>query len=996
MLSMISSKKLSLKNASIIFACFAFIFSNAQNKNSKQSTLGSTVTLGGVQYTLKAHPRVFLDGPGGVLTTAQSDGSSMGRANLNNPPYEALKYMTDYFIANNSTNPLANYFSGDPMTSYADCAIRWLADGDANSLTMAKFGINHAEYVIGGSAGCDITQGYCGGRDDDSDYARFNLIHLMQTYSIIRDQLTPTERKTFANKILNDNDLTHNGIDTVQCSNQSIADGVGTLSGTGKTITISGGNTSQFTVGSILFDVANSQMAIVESITDVSTFIINQDVVWSGKSFHFSPPWTDGNCGVLWFVKHHNAAPPLTPGQEANYTSDYPTGNVFTYPAGNLTYTALVGYIAIGVALADEDTRAARLLEQAYNYYIENQYVYSRISWTPFTQGGASYGQGRLHFSSTLIALMLKNSFDNGPDLTQGVYIKRQLPYWYYNYIPNWPWGLSFEDIYYPVYEQAPLRSLFATTWLYKNTKEADYANYFFRNIRNDFVAGELDNNSGSYLLYSYMFTDPAQTKSNLTSAPTQYLFKDTDYGLCASLGLNCDQSKVNVFGADLSKVAYGKVITRTGWGANDNVILLQASYNDGTDHSGAGNWGSMHIYRNDYLLAGDRPAGNGNLANDNLIELNSGNNSWINGNHPGYATIDRWAGVNPTGDSLSRYSYALLNLTEVYNSSEGANLVNREVVHLKKTGGQDYLINYDDVITNSPGSKKAYYHYSLNGLTSPVSYDAVTRRVINTQANSMLITQFLPVNGNNSIALTKENADGSYTGGEGNTYRVTLSPSVDGTSATATSTTFESISIHLAVSNTSSVMPNLTQPVCTSIGGNATAVEIHDNIPKVAIFARQGVLLNQISLTTTHVGIAQYLATGLEPGTYNVTVNGNPVLTGTVIKSDDNSLYFETASGNIVITQTNTSVKDLKNNDYVKIHPNPANNLLLIDNTPNRISIINIGIFTLQGEKIFEKTENIQLHTEIDVSTLSAGIYIIKLKDSLGEQFVKKIAITK
>jgi len=54
---------------------------------------------------------------------------------------------------------------------------------------------------------------------------------------------------------------------------------------------------------------------------------------------------------------------------------------------------------------------------------------------------------------------------------------------------------------------------------------------------------------------------------------------------------------------------------------------------------------------------------------------------------------------------------------------------------------------------------------------------------------------------------------------------------------------------------------------------------------------------------TTSHSGTAQYLIAGLAAGTYQVTVGRNPVLGGTTVSDGDNTLYFESTAGAVVIT---------------------------------------------------------------------------------------------
>ncbi|MGH9583385.1 MAG: hypothetical protein ACRD4O_10655, partial [Bryobacteraceae bacterium] len=317
----------------------------------------TAVTLNGQTYTLRPSPRVWLDGPTGPLTTSLSNRSETGKANLNNPPYAALTNSVDNFIANGYTAANADYGKGgDNYTHFAQAAIRWQADGDPKSLAAAEYGLEHIANMVGGSTYCDTSSQFCSGAYAGTlNYVDLYIVAVAQAYSIIRDQLTPAQRASIADQVLNDNDLAHNGIDTMQCSNRN-------------------------------------------------------------------EPWRPGDCGVVWLYKHDNSAPPLNPAEASRYSADYPNGNSFTFSAENLTFTALCADMAVGLAFADDDARAVTLLQETYNYYIANAYTYARQSWTGFNQSGALYANWRTHWMSSLMAIMIKNSVVNGPDLTEGIY----------------------------------------------------------------------------------------------------------------------------------------------------------------------------------------------------------------------------------------------------------------------------------------------------------------------------------------------------------------------------------------------------------------------------------------------------------------------------------------------------------------------------------------------------------------------------------------------
>ncbi len=799
------------------------------------ATAQTTVVMNGQSYTLRPHPRVWLDGPTGPLTTSLSDTTQAGKANPNNPPYAALTNSVDTFVGKGYTAANADYGLGsDDYTHFSQAAMRWQADGDAKSLAAAEYGLEHLANMVGGNTYCDTSAQYCNGAYAGTlNYVELYIVAVAQAYSIVRNQLTPAQRATIASQMLNDNDALHNGIDTVQCSNRN-------------------------------------------------------------------EPWKPGDCGIVWLYKHDNAAPPLNPAQASHYNADYPNGNSFTFPAENLTFTSLCADLAVGLAFADDDPRAKTLLQWTYNYYIANAYTYARNTWTGFNQSGALYANWRTHWFSSLMAIMIKNSVVNGPDLTGGLYISRQLPYMYYNALPDDPQsGLTFEDIYGSAWDQFGMRSLWMPLWLYSGTPEAAYANYYARVTRGDFTPGGLAYNQGTYLPWSFTFTDPRQASTPLSNAPTQYLFRATDYNLCASLGLSC-----------LPNVAYTHAITRTGWSANDSLILLQSSYNDVSDHSGYGDWGSVHIYRRGYLLAGDAQNANGNRSNDDLIELGNGDN-WATGNNPGPASILRWAGADPTGDPQSRYSYALSDMTGAYVPSMNATHVQRSLIHFKKTGTQDYLVWYDDIATSTGTTMKAYLHFYLNGLapSQAISFKGGNNggTVKNSQQSSLLLTSVLPAANANSALLGVDNSNGSYGGGAGYTYRTYVcaeNPAAPG-SCNPASTHGEWIVVHKPSTNVADTMPSLVQPTAT----NFRIVEIDDaNSPKVAAFASGGNTYSGVTFTTKHAGTAQYVIAGLSAGTYRVTANGSTVVASQAVADGDNTLYFESGSGNIQVATTTGS----------------------------------------------------------------------------------------
>jgi hypothetical protein len=96
--------------------------------------------------------------------------------------------------------------------------------------------------------------------------------------------------------------------------------------------------------------------------------------------------------------------------------------------------------------------------------------------------------------------------------------------------------------------------------------------------------------------------------------------------------------------------------------------------------------------------------------------------------------------------------------------------------------------------------------------------------------------------------------------------------------------------------------MPNIVQdPAATH-----RIIEIQGSSPKVAAFPIAGGAYSGLKFTSTHSGIAQYLIAGLGAGSYSVSVNGSTLPGSPFSVSDgDNTLYFESAAGNISVIQS-------------------------------------------------------------------------------------------
>jgi len=870
--------------------------------------------------------------------------------------------------------------SGPPLICGAIAASLWMSNGsnlsDTTYLPVAMWAITHAEEIMAGSFGCNETAGYCGlSQEGPMDFGRINLTQIAYTYTILKGggALTSGQIQTFADKMLNGNATSNNGTGgnysslSTPCVKQVWTQGTGTVSVSGTAITFSSSVLDSTWVGAAIYNGFPVSAAVgrIASVTDGTHAVLSRsEPSQSSIAYVYSKVWQQdagsgiGNCGFVWWLWHDSDTMKWNPGQETSFPTSYPPdgGNyenlAVTYPnptdwyrfldnVNNKTYTQMDGFLAIGIALADDDVRAVNLTQTIYNWYYNWSAPGQLSAQSPFSIAGSQYQGGRVIPYSLDIAIMLCNSFyENGTgtpcDLASNMTWLKRVPSYYTWAIrtsaatnsqnPNGsimePWSVSTGSI---AAEYWDTRGICSSGYLYPSLQDSKYMTYVDRNIFNY-------NSSGSHALNwiwaDYTYCDPAQAQSNISGAPKQFLFQDVDYSTCTAnstwvASSTCFNNRSLAF-----------FFSRTGWATTDTTVGASGGFRYvGADHAANEDWGHYQISKNDaYLLYYDNVSSAINPGDAmNAIALGSDTNwgtpdNTGEGYVMGWSKITRWAGSDPYGDSGNNYTYALIDMNPAgtlgaYTTGADAGRVNRHIIHFKKAGYQDYIVAYDDV-TNTAGGGESIHAYQHFFLETPGTYSTVTitpssggtnyGSVVNTNTSltARLNSAYRPVAGANTFALAVDNANGSYSGGAGYTARAYMCPSTDGTTCNNSATSYEGLAVHMPIAATSGTMPTITQPSCAGTGGNCTAVQIADSsYPKVAAFARQGVLLTAASFTTTHSGTAQYLVAGLDSThTYNVTVNSTPVLTGVTVNANDNTLYFESADGSVVVSASGTS----------------------------------------------------------------------------------------
>jgi hypothetical protein len=330
------------------------------------------------------------------------------------------------------------------------------------------------------------------------------------------------------------------------------------------------------------------------------------------------------------------------------------------------------------------------------------------------------------------------------------------------------------------------------------------------------------------------------------------------------------------------------------------------------------------------------------------MLQLGTGGNFVINssGTLGGYSPIIQWASVNhgswPSayGDQNSNYAYACSDLSGVYTVA--SNYIQRCIAHLKQSGADEFILQWDMASLTSPisGGIATHMHYPQipGAATAYASVDlptyagsttftsgtwsggAYSGGVVELESGAPadvngpartfgLATRFL------SPGTVTVSDDGvNYTGNsqqcvtpgldtqQGCTYRVGVCA---GASCGSTASTFESLIVHR-------VLPSRTDQTlnCPSTWTQTNwfiAQCAGANTAMVVALARGGTTYSAISgFTTTHSGTAQYLFGGLSAGTYSVTVGGSSV-TGSpfTVAAGDSSIEFTSTAGAVAVAAT-------------------------------------------------------------------------------------------
>lgn len=144
------------------------------------------------------------------------------------------------------------------------------------------------------------------------------------------------------------------------------------------------------------------------------------------------------------------------------------------------------------------------------------------------------------------------------------------------------------------------------------------------------------------------------------------------------------------------------------------------------------------------------------------------------------------------------------------------------------------------------------------------------------------------------------------------------------------------------------------------------------------------------LSTTTDRVGAFVPVAedwTTQQMITQGVAGQQNVMYKFEVVSGGGNNIYID----NININEWTVGVEELEEVLELNMYPNPTNGIVRFSSTTEHTTWIGLSIYSLSGKQVFDKSLNAQvLDTQIDVTDLSTGLYIVKLDSDKGAVYRK------
>lgn len=880
-----------------------------------------SITLNGTSYTMQPHPRVWLNSTL-ASRSAGVPGTPAPKAVGTNPTWVALgnkaaDFYSTYGDPSVNHNHDTLYQDGTLVALYASY---WYGDNSQTTyLNAAEYLLNNiTQYVpmLCNEAVKDCvngTNGFYAGSYGPNGW----MPNWIFAYEMIRSQMTTTQRQTLADKIFNDQSAWGGigGSPSTTCTNRTNVGSTSvTVSSSGGVITASAplfGSGHLIQVGDWVSESNDDVFNVIASITDSTHATLETDYnsqwnSYSGTLLSLSTPWQAGDCGWFWIIKHDWFTPIAIIGS-AIYPSPQSggeTGGIDGDGTDNLTLQATGGMQEALLSLADDDVNFSSRMSPSETALYDGWYTtafqgLNEYTYTGFTPTGSVYQTWEGYTVYPYTAFTLMNSVVSPPPLLNGIWAKNFLHHFYMGMFPSCPaqepeYAQSFSpDSSYNSY-MPWVTGIPGLVNMYNTDPEGKRLNYWMQNLWSTCVSW-----SGDVPGTNLMWSSSGLDTHGLANAVQYYwyIYWDPLFATDSALPTGSVDNFSDAQSAT-SGIPMAGAMSRTGYSSiTDTLVNFYALATQTEDHTipedGVFAPSDYRIFKGGWLLGDDWSTYNDGGIKSMAPSIGSDSN--YSGNIP-------WIDKMPLGHADANYMYAMTDSTQSYLSGANATGVYRQLIHFKKASTQDFVVVYDHITTSVANQKQIYLHYAQK-TTAALSGTSVSESFPGTGNSdaTQLLTAILAPAGVSSIHALVNNTNGTYTGGSGDTYRVTVCSSTTGTSCAATLTTAEFAVVHEPVAGTGNTMP--TTSILATIDGNHRGIEIDGSSPKVAVFSKGGSSYTSSSFTTAHPGTAQYVVTGLTPGTYNVTVNGTPVVSGVTVSSGDESLYFESTSGAVVVS---------------------------------------------------------------------------------------------
>ena len=521
-------------------------------------------------------------------------------------------------------------------------------------------------------------------------------------------------------------------------------------------------------------------------------------------------------------------------------------------PRENLLLCKTYGYMAVGLALADDDERARLMYEQMFNYWYDFTLPYDKRSWTGVTQSPTP-GYNRRQNWNLMIADMALNSLSPAVDVTGGNWLKNTLLYYPALEFPGYnPQAVLFfaDSGIDPTYFNRHLDGLQIALGLFPTDPRAQKYNWWFKTKRGlDVAATYRDSSSAEMASFGILLPGPSETPigqiNYTTTDPPHFTFNTVDQ----------NDSKASPLGVWTS---------RTDWGSSGTSVLALSAQRP-NDHWGSyAGPGSYKIYKGGIVMAGDA----GPVASEETHRAHS--NYMITGTAVDIGGVNG-GGLIDRSSGDSSFAYIRVNNAgtnaQAYLGTLGVQRAYRHLLHVK--GAVDTLFAYDDMATSSAADKlQNFYFYSDNYETPTFSLTGCTATY--QRPTSQLITAYvLPV----SPTCTHPLISGKNYSVEGNIYSVGQYKIHQLVVDAGTQSSVNMLAVHKAYSDTTSTMAATTVLSTTS---THDGVQVAGANPVVALFPKNGTTpALSAGFTSTHTGTAAIFVAGMVPGNYGVTING-------------------------------------------------------------------------------------------------------------------------